>query len=50
MTGAYAAHNCGRTLGEGATLNVDEAIGGNRRITEWQAALIYDELVKLTKD
>lgn len=47
---AYAAHNCGRTLGEGATLNVDEAIGGNRRITEWQAALIYDELVKLTKD
>lgn len=44
--GAYAAHNCGRVLGEGATLNVDEAIGGDMRITEWQAAVIYDALSK----
>lgn len=42
--GAYAAHNCGRVLGEGATLNIDEAIGGDMRITEWQAAVIYDAL------
>ena len=44
--GAFAAHNCGRVPGDGATLEFDDAIGGNMRITEWQAAIIFDELSK----
>ena len=42
-TAAYAAccayHNCGRAHGEGDTLIMDAILGGNMRITEWQAAM-----------
>ena len=37
-SGAFAYHNCGRSFGEGCTLNCDTLIGGDARITEWNAA------------
>ena len=36
---AFAYHNCGRTPGEGSTLKMDDIIGGDMRIAEWQAAV-----------
>ncbi|MBQ4573755.1 MAG: DegT/DnrJ/EryC1/StrS family aminotransferase [Clostridia bacterium] len=33
--GAFAYHNCGRGFGEGCSLNVDEIVGGDLRVTEW---------------
>jgi len=47
---AYALHNCGRTLGEEASVFVDKAVGGNLRITEWQAAIIYSGLKNQSKE
>lgn len=42
--GASAYHNCGRPIGAGSTLNFDDIIGGNMRITEWSACLIAPAL------
>ena len=36
---AYAYHNCGRSLGVGSTLDMDSIIGGDLRISEWNAVL-----------
>jgi len=36
--GAFAYHNCGRGFGEGCSLNVDDIVGGDLRVTEWTAA------------
>ncbi len=33
--GAFAYHNCGRGFGEGCSLNVDDIVGGDLRVTEW---------------
>ena len=43
---AYAAHNCGRAPGGAVSVFTDGSVGGNMRITEWQAAIIYDALKK----
>ncbi|NLM78234.1 MAG: hypothetical protein GX173_09130 [Ruminococcaceae bacterium] len=48
--GAFAAHNCGRIPGEGATLEFNDAIGGNMRITEWQSAIIFEKLSERAAD
>lgn len=37
MAGAFAYHNCGRAPGDGCTLNFDEIVGGDFRVTEWTA-------------
>ena len=36
----FAYHNCGRAPGDGSTLVMDDILGGNMRITEWQAAMV----------
>jgi dTDP-4-amino-4,6-dideoxygalactose transaminase len=37
----HAYHNCGRAVGEGASLVIDDdMLGGNMRITEWQSVII----------
>ncbi len=36
--GAFAYHNCGRGFGDGCSLNVDDIVGGDLRVTEWTAA------------
>lgn len=36
-SGAFAYHNCGRSPGEGCTLNFDDIVGGDFRVTEWTA-------------
>ena len=43
--GAYAYHNCGRSLGVGSTLDMDTIIGGDLRISEWNAVLA-EEILK----
>ncbi|MCQ2428862.1 MAG: DegT/DnrJ/EryC1/StrS family aminotransferase [Clostridia bacterium] len=35
--GAFAYHNCGRGPGDGCSLNFDEIVGGDFRVTEWTA-------------
>lgn len=40
----YAAHNCGRPLGDGATLSFDETVGGDLRISEFQATILCRRL------
>ena len=45
----YAYHDCGRARGEGATLIVDNILGGNMRITEWQAVIIETGVNELDK-
>ena len=37
--GAYAYHNCGRSFGEGCSLDIDGYIGGDLRVTEWTSAV-----------
>lgn len=37
--GAFAYHNCGRGFGEGCSLNVDEIVGGDLRVTEWTSVV-----------
>lgn len=37
MAGAFAYHNCGRAPGDGCTLNFDDIVGGDFRVTEWTA-------------
>ena len=36
--GSFAYHNCGRGFGEGASLVVNNIVGGDLRVTEWTAA------------
>ena len=36
--GAFAYHNCGRGFGEGASLVMNDIVGGDLRVTEWTAA------------
>lgn len=43
----YAYHNCGRPLGDGATLSFDEIIGGDLRVCEWQACMIPGRLAAI---
>lgn len=45
----YAYHNCGRPMGDGATLAFDQIIGGDLRIAEWQASMIPGRLLQLEK-
>ncbi len=35
--GAFAYHNCGRGFGEGASLVMNDIVGGDLRVTEWTA-------------
>jgi dTDP-4-amino-4,6-dideoxygalactose transaminase len=44
-----AYHNCGRAVGEGATLIMGDILGGNMRITEWQSVIIETGLAELDK-
>lgn len=44
----YAHHNCGRPMGDGATLSFDETVGGDLRIAEWQAALLLCRMEDFT--
>ena len=37
--GTYAYHNCGRSFGEGCSLDIDGYIGGDLRVTEWTSAV-----------
>lgn len=37
--GAYAYHNCGRSFGEGCSLNIDGIIGGDMRVTEFTSVI-----------
>ena len=37
--GAFAYHNCGRGFGEGASLVMNDIVGGDLRVTEWTAAV-----------
>ena len=52
---AFAIHNCGRPPGAEASINMDAILGGNYRITEWQAAAVeagieqLDELMAARK-
>jgi len=41
---ACAYHNCGRPLTPECTLDVDDILGGDMRISEWQAAVIMNIL------
>jgi dTDP-4-amino-4,6-dideoxygalactose transaminase len=43
----HARHNCGRALGEGATLQMGAILGSNTRITEWQAGMAGHDLRRL---
>ena len=36
--GAFAYHTCGRGFGEGASLVMNDIVGGDLRVTEWTAA------------
>ena len=36
--GTFAYHNCGRGFGEGASLVMNNIVGGDLRVTEWTAA------------
>ena len=36
--GTFAYHNCGRGCGEGASLVMNNIVGGDLRVTEWTAA------------
>ena len=36
--GTFAYHNCGRGFGEGASLVMNDIVGGDLRVTEWTAA------------
>lgn len=38
LQGAFAYHNCGRGFGEGASLVMNDIVGGDLRVTEWTAA------------
>ncbi|NLD87875.1 MAG: hypothetical protein GX633_06420 [Clostridiales bacterium] len=40
--GIFAYHNCGRPIINEATLVFDKILGGDMRISEWQAAIIAD--------
>lgn len=43
---AFAYHNCGRVPGEVNNLKVENFIGGNMRIAEWQACLVESHIQK----
>jgi len=43
----YAYHNCGRSPGVGSILTTGAILGGNFRITEWQAAMAEAEFYEL---
>ena len=34
---AFAVHNCGRSFGDGCTLSFDDFVGGDFRVSEWNA-------------
>ena len=44
-SGVLAYHNCGRGLDDGCSLDMDETVGGDLRVTEWTSALIERYLV-----
>ena len=44
----YAYHNCGRPFGDGSnSLSFDAILGGDMRITEWQASMVSGRLAQL---
>ncbi len=43
----YAYHNCGRPMGDGATLTFDAIVGGDLRVAEFQASMIPLQLAQL---
>ena len=45
----YAYHNCGRPMGDGATLTFDDIVGGDLRVAEFQASMIPKRLVQLAE-
>ena len=45
----YAYHNCGRPMGDGATLTFDDIVGGDLRVAEFQASLIPARLAQLSQ-
>lgn len=38
-SGAFAYHNCGRSFGEGCSLEIDGIVGGDLRVTEFTAVI-----------
>lgn len=44
--GVFAYHNCGRSFGDGCSLNMDDIVGGDLRVTEWIAAAAEDILAQ----
>ena len=38
-SGAFAYHNCGRSFGEGCSLDIDGIVGGDLRVTEFTAVI-----------
>ena len=44
--GVFAYHNCGRSLGDGCSLNMDEIVGGDLRASEWIAAAAAEILAQ----
>jgi len=36
-SGAFSYHNCGRNPDDGSSLNMDEIVGGDLRVSEWTA-------------
>ena len=43
--GAFAYHNCGRSFGEGCSLDIDGIVGGDFRVTEF-TAVIAEEILE----
>ncbi len=53
FTGASAYHHCGNSINVGSTLNLKEILGGDFRITEFQACLVAEtipETVEIIKN
>lgn len=44
FSGAFAYHNCGRSFGEGCSLEIDGIVGGDFRVTEF-TAVIAEEIL-----
>ncbi|MCQ2424646.1 MAG: DegT/DnrJ/EryC1/StrS family aminotransferase [Lachnospiraceae bacterium] len=44
-SGAFAYHNCGRSFGEGCSLDIDGIVGGDFRVTEF-TAVIAEEILE----
>ena len=44
--GAFAYHNCGRGFGDGCSLDMDDIVGGDLRVSEWIAAAALEILAQ----